>query len=137
MSRPRSSPIRPVNLAAKRGRLLRIAAGALLDHPLEHAHGEGDAGRLDRLQVDGREQVGPARLPRLARRRGEDRVQAGDALARRLARELDDLARVAELADGRCRARDVDDVAAADRNRRRAGDIRPPDASDQEPAVIG
>ena len=35
---------------------LRIAAGALLDHPLDHRDGEGHARRLDRLEVDGSEQ---------------------------------------------------------------------------------
>ena len=69
--------------------------------------------------------------------RGEDRVEAGDVLARRFTGELHDLGRVAELAHGRRRARDVDDVAATDRDRRRTADVGPPDASNQEPAVIG
>ena len=33
-----------------------VALGVLLDQPLEQADGEGDAGRLDRLQVDRRQQ---------------------------------------------------------------------------------
>ena len=35
-----------------------IALGVLLDQPFEQAHREGDAGRLDRLQVDRRQEVG-------------------------------------------------------------------------------
>ena len=38
----------------------RVALGTLLDHPLQHGAGEGDAAGLDRLKVVGREKVPPA-----------------------------------------------------------------------------
>ena len=57
-ARARSSPIsRPIS-ARMRAALSAVAARALLDHPLQHRGGEGDARRLDRLQIDGREQPG-------------------------------------------------------------------------------
>jgi len=40
----------------------RIALRLLLDHALDHACGEGDAGRLDRLAVDRRQQPGQRRI---------------------------------------------------------------------------
>ena len=36
-----------------------VAARLLLDHPLQHRHGEGDAGGLDGLQVHRGQQPGP------------------------------------------------------------------------------
>ena len=39
-----------------------VAAGVLLDHPLEHAGGERDAGGLDRLQVAGRQEIRRGRI---------------------------------------------------------------------------
>src|SRR4029079_11438459 len=38
---------------------IRIAAGALLDHALQHRDGEGDAGSLDRLKIYGCEKPWP------------------------------------------------------------------------------
>src|SRR5580693_2149945 len=49
-----------------------VAARALLDHPLEQGLREGDAGSLDRLQVDRREQMRAARNTTVARRVGEN-----------------------------------------------------------------
>ena len=43
--------------------------------------GEGDAGRLDRLQVDRREQRGAAGVAAVARRIGEDIVKRPEPLA--------------------------------------------------------
>ena len=65
-----------------------VAARLLLDHALEHAGDEGDAGGLDRLQVAGREQPrrrgGRGRAPRpswrarrRARRRAAERRRRG------------------------------------------------------------
>jgi hypothetical protein len=55
--------------ADRRGHLLAdrvggggIAARLLLDHALDHALREGDAGGLERLQVGGREQIGLRRI---------------------------------------------------------------------------
>ena len=42
----------PLHLAAQLCRRRQIAARPLLDHPLQHRDGEGDAGRLERLQID-------------------------------------------------------------------------------------
>ena len=51
----------PADLGAHFRRVLGRAARLLLDHPLQHRHGEGDARRLDRLQVDRRQQPGLVR----------------------------------------------------------------------------
>jgi hypothetical protein len=51
-----STPMIDVQLSAHRLGAAEVALGMLLDQPLEQADGEGDAGRLDRLQVDRREQ---------------------------------------------------------------------------------
>ena len=48
----------PGHLGADRRRGGQVAAGALLDHPLQHGDREGHAGRLQRLQIDRRQQPG-------------------------------------------------------------------------------
>ena len=42
----------PRHLGPNGLRRIRIAARPLLDHPFQHRYGEGDAGRLDHLQID-------------------------------------------------------------------------------------
>ena len=83
----------------------RIAARPLLDHALQHRDGEGDAGRLQRLQVDRREQPGllRGRAHRAAcwRRWLRDRRSARPLLARK---RLGRVVLLAERADGRKRA---------------------------------
>ena len=59
------------HLGADRGGGGRVAVRALLDHALDHRDGEGDAGRLDRLQVDRRQQPRAAAVAGLRRRVGE------------------------------------------------------------------
>ena len=54
--------------------LRRVAARLLLDHALEHARDEGDAGGLDRLQVAGREEATGQRASRVAGRRVREHV---------------------------------------------------------------
>jgi hypothetical protein len=60
---------------------LRIAACALFDHPFDHRDGEGDARRLDRLKIDGREQPWLRSIAPIWRRIGENVRKRADALA--------------------------------------------------------
>ena len=46
---------KPRDFGPDRGSRGWIAAGALLDYPLQHRHRKGDAGRLDDLQIDRRQ----------------------------------------------------------------------------------
>ena len=80
-----------------------VALGMLLDQPLEQADGEGDARRLDGLQVDRGEQ-GVHHL-----------VQRADPLARR-SRQRHGIGRVAEIGDGRRGRRDVENAVLAYRH---------------------
>ena len=66
-------------------RRLRIAAGALLDHPLDHRDGEGHARRLDRLEVDGSEQPRLRGVAFIRRRVGENVFERAEPSARRRA----------------------------------------------------
>ena len=59
----------------------RVAARLLLDHPFQHRGDEGDAGRLDRLQVAGRHQPGRVLDAGRAGAVAQHFVGAGDALA--------------------------------------------------------
>ena len=62
--------------------LRRVAARLLLDHALEHARDERDAGGLDRLQVARREQPRQRRIARALGRVGEHGRQRRDARQR-------------------------------------------------------
>ena len=59
----------PGDAVADRRGAVGVAGGALLDHPLDHRAGEGDAAGLDRLQVAGREQ--PRAVAAVAGRGGD------------------------------------------------------------------
>ena len=72
----RSSPSTLHDLLARLRRAFAAAARALLDHALEQRLREGDARRLDRLQIDGREQARAARAAAVARRVGENIARA-------------------------------------------------------------
>jgi hypothetical protein len=50
---------RVADLGPDRLRPLRITLRTFLDHPLEHALGEGDTGSLDHLQIDRTRQHAP------------------------------------------------------------------------------
>ena len=81
-----------------------IALGVLLDQPLQQADGEGDAGRLDRLQVDRRQQA-------RGRRPSSEpmRSPGGCAPAPRIGR-------IAEVGHGRRRRGDVEDPVGPHRH---------------------
>ena len=64
-------------------RRLRIAARALLDHPLDHRDGEGHARRLDRLEVDGSEQPRLRGVAFIGRRVGENVFERAEPFAGR------------------------------------------------------
>ena len=122
-----------LDLAARPVGQGRVALGALLDHALEQARHEGDAARLDRVQVGGREEprprgvaralhaVGRERLERAHRRRGLDR---GADLGRR--------GGVEQAARGRVLAGQVDHLVAAHRDDHRALLGRGPGAPDEQ-----
>ena len=99
-----------------------------LDQPLEQTDREGDAGRLEGLQVDRSEQV------------AHQFLQGADALAGRMAGKRRRIGRVAEIGhrgDGR---REIKDPVAPDCDDRRPRRIsRAPDATDQGSgrAVLG
>ena len=69
-------------------RCLRIAASALLDHPLDHRDGEGHARRLDRLEVDGGEQPWLRGVAFIGRRVGENVFERAGARSPDAARKL-------------------------------------------------
>src|SRR6266568_3910628 len=73
-SRAKSSPM-------MREISVRIAARPLLDHALQHGHREGDAGGLDGLEIDRRQQPGFGRIAIVGRRVGENRVERAERLA--------------------------------------------------------
>ena len=105
-----------------------IALGMFLDQPLQQADGEGDAGSLERLQVDRRQQV------------AHQLLQGADALARGVAREGRRIGRVAEIGHGRHGRGEIEDAVGPDRDDRRPRRIsRAPDAADQgaRRAVLG
>ena len=76
----------PVDLGTDGGGRCHVAARPLLDHALQHRDREGDAARLDRLQVDRGQQprVARGRASRAACWRGPQR--AGQRLSPRAAR---------------------------------------------------
>ena len=94
--------------------------------------GEGDAGGLDRLQVDRREQPGLVAGRAVARRVGEDVGEIADALALAGARRRRRIGGLAQVAHGRQRARDVEDAVGADRHHGRTA--RVPAATPARPA---
>ena len=116
------------DLGADGGRGLRVAARPLLDHALEHRDGEGDARRLDRLQVDGGEEPGLFGVASLGRRVGEDRRKLAERLALGLAQLQGWVLILAEIAHRREARRDVDDAVRADGDDRRSAELGSPDA---------
>ena len=98
----------------------RIALGVLLDQPLEQAHREGDAGRLDRLQVDRRQKVSHKILER------------AQAVALGIAGKGHGIGRIAEVGHRGRRRGDVVDAVGAHRHDAGPGGLAlPPDPADQ------
>jgi hypothetical protein len=102
---------------------VRIALGALLDHPLDQAVGEGDARRLDGRQVARREQ------PAL----GQRRIEAGQPHAGVLADLGRRIRQVEQVAHGRREGREVEEAAVARRDDVRA--VVQPEPADQRAGV--
>ena len=75
----------PRNLAADRGGRRGIDARPFLDDALQHGNREGDAGGLDRLQVDRSQQPGFGRIAIVGRRVGENSVERAERFAVRRA----------------------------------------------------
>ncbi len=115
---------------------LRVAAGALLDHPLQQADGEGDAAGLDRLQVARREQRGRAVRRGPGQRLRHQLRRAAEAVAGHAAQEGGEVGAFQQVGDGRRRDGDVEHLAASDDDDARAlGGRTAPDAPDQQGAV--
>ena len=127
----RSVPTIRVTSARIACRRIRIAARPLLDHPLQHRHGEGDAGRLDHLQIDRRQQPRLGRIAGVGRRVVQHILQrARPARPSRRATPRPDRQR-GKLAGGGKLVGDVEHAVLADRDHRRAGEIGTPDPPHQ------
>ena len=87
-----------------------VTARLLLDHAFQQALHESHAARLDRLQVAGREQCRPPRVPAVAAV-GEQRRHRGDDRARRAPGEGDAVGAREQLAHGRFDRGEIDDIA--------------------------
>ncbi len=122
---------RSLDLGADRRRPFGVAARLFLDHPLEHGHGEGDARRLDRLQIGRRQQPGLGRIAAFARRVGKDIGEQADRLAGGVAGERGRLRRLAEVAHRRRHSADIDQFGAMQGDDRRPLELRAPDAADE------
>jgi hypothetical protein len=69
--------VAPISVA-DRGRRILVAAGALLDHALEHRDRETSRRRLHDVQVDRREEPGPVGPPQLGRRVRRELVERAE-----------------------------------------------------------
>jgi hypothetical protein len=94
----------------------RITLDLLLDHPFQHAAGEGYAGGLDRLQVDRGEQPGQRRVVPIPTTVGEDGRQLTDAASAVGARQRHGIAGGAQLAHRRRQGRQIVDARLAQRH---------------------
>jgi hypothetical protein len=124
-----------IDLAADGGSRIRVAARALLDHPFERGNGKGHTRRLDRLQVDRREQPRLAGVASLRRRVGEYVDQVADPLTIGMSQRSSRIAGLAEIANCGEGTGNVDGLSRADRNDRRTARVRPPDPAGQHGAL--
>jgi hypothetical protein len=92
---------------------------------------EGDARRLDRLQVDRREQPRLCLVAAVLRRVGEHGGKGPDALALDRGDRGRRIARLGEVAHGGKRARDVIEAVGAHHDDRGAFRLRQPGTADQ------
>ena len=122
----RSTPICATSAARTASASRRVALGLLLHHPLQQAGGEGDARRLDRLQVDGRQQPG---LGGIAPRRIGVAQQVLDAaeppVGRQRAQEADRIGQVEQRRYGGHMAAHVEDAIRPHQHHARARQRRP------------
>ena len=110
-----------------------VAARLLLDDPLQHRDGEGDAARLDRLQVDRREQ------PRTIAGPGGDLRERPERASGRGPHQRGGVVGLEQVAHGRHGAAgDVEHHALADGRDTGAAGVRRPDAAEPgADAVVG
>ena len=108
-----------------------IAARLLLDDTLQHRGHERHAGRLDRLQVAGRQQPGRQRVLLSGAGVGKQRGGSGNRWAAELAHGADRVGHLQQLRAGRGYGRDVVDVVGAHAHQARA-EAFGPDATDQQ-----
>ena len=85
-----------------------VAAGALLDHPLQHGDGEGHARRLDRLEVDRGKQPGLGLVTAVGCGVGQDVGQRPDSFSARLSQRAGGVRHLAEVAHRRVTLGNVD-----------------------------
>jgi hypothetical protein len=117
--------------------LAGIAARLFLDHALEHAGDESDAGRLDRLQVAGGEQPGGLWIALALGGIGEYRVErAQRRQARRGDNGRDRSLEFEEIAHGRRHAGQIVQRTAANDGEHRTAHFGRPDATDQHRLLV-
>ena len=119
------------DLAADRVGGGRVPLGLLLDHPLQHAGGEGDPARLDGLQIDRAQEPGPRGIAPVVGRIGQDLRQRADRLARRVAGDRHRVGPVQQLRHRRNRRREVHHRVAANRDGRGTFGVGSPDPADE------
>ena len=121
----------PLHLRADRRGSVQVAAGTLLDHAFQHRNGEGDAGRLDGLQVDRCQQHGFRRITGFGRRVGKDVADVAEALAVGRTEGRGRVGALAQVTHGGECAGDVPCGVVPDCHHRRTVHIRPPDPPGQ------
>ena len=128
-----------LDFAADDGGGGRLALGALFDDALDHRNREGDAGRLDDLQVHRRQQPRPGGVAGLCDRVGEDVGETAQALAGRRPQRPGRIVGLGQIGDGGKIGGDVEHAIIADGDDGWAGAVRAPDASGQSAAaaVVG
>ena len=118
------------DLGADRGGGGQVAPRAFLDHAFQHGNREGDTRRLDRLQVDWRQQPWLAFITRFGRRVGQQRRHGANRVTLGFARQARGIGALAQIAHGRARGGDIEYGTITDRDHGWA-DIGPPDPPHQ------
>jgi hypothetical protein len=123
-------------MAVTRSRIVSARAGFpaafLLDDPLDHRPGKGNAAGLDRLQIAGREQMDTREITGSLHRGGHDGLKGGQPFTLTARKKPDGVVEFQQVAHRRhFFRRDVDEIAAAQNHQRRPRHVRPPDAPDE------
>ncbi len=122
-----------VQLRADLARLGRIATGLFLDHALQEADRERHASRLDRRQIDRREQA----LARVGfQRLSQPVAYVAEFFSGRTGRDIEQVVAIEQVRHGRPVSADVEEFATTYGDQCRTVDGRcAPDAADQYGAI--